>query len=204
LTDDQKLTRLDISRYLLSPNEDEPDFIYRIVTQDETWIHHFDPESKKQNMQWKHPGAPPTKKFKRVPSAGKVMTSIFWDSQEIVMIDYLEQGRTINGTYYADELRRLRQKIARKRRSKLTQGVLLLQYNAQAHISQVAIAAATDCGFEILPHPPYSLDFAPSDFYVFPKLKTSFVVDVLEAMMVSWRRSMSSSRTKIESSDLKG
>jgi hypothetical protein len=29
------------------------------------------------------------------------------------MIDYLEQGRTINGTYYADKFRRLRQEIAR-------------------------------------------------------------------------------------------
>lgn len=172
LTDDQKRARLDISRYLLSRYDDEPDFIDRIVTQDETWVHHFDPESKKQSMQWKHPGSPPPKKFKRVPSAGKVMASIFWDSQGIIMIDYLAQGRTINGAYYADELRRLRQEIVRKRRGKLTQGVLLLHDNAPAHTSQVAMSAATDCGFEILPHPPYSPDLAPSDFYLFPKLKT--------------------------------
>jgi hypothetical protein len=36
LTDDQKRTRLAISRHTLSRYEDEPDFIYRIVTQDET------------------------------------------------------------------------------------------------------------------------------------------------------------------------
>jgi hypothetical protein len=51
LTDDQKRIRLDISRYLLSRYEDEHDFIYRIVSQDETWVHHFDPESKNQSMQ---------------------------------------------------------------------------------------------------------------------------------------------------------
>jgi hypothetical protein len=34
----------------------------------------------------------PPKKFKRVPSAGKMMASIFWNSQGINMIDYLEQG----------------------------------------------------------------------------------------------------------------
>ena len=33
------------------------------------------------------------------------------------------------------------------------------------------MAAATECGFEILLHPPYSPDMAPSDFYLFPKLK---------------------------------
>jgi hypothetical protein len=29
------------------------------------------------------------------------------------------------------------------------------------------MAVATDCGFEILSHPPYSLDLVPSDFSLF-------------------------------------
>ena len=78
LTDDQKRTRLDITRYLLSRYQDDiGDFIEQVVTQDETLVHHFDPESKMQSKQWKHPGSPPPKKFKRVHSEGKVMTSIF-------------------------------------------------------------------------------------------------------------------------------
>jgi hypothetical protein len=36
---------------------------------------------KQQSMQWKYPGSSPPKKFKRVPSAGKIIASIFWDSQ---------------------------------------------------------------------------------------------------------------------------
>ena len=52
LTDDQKRTLLKISKYLLSRYEDDPkDFIKQIVTQDETWVHHFDPESKMQSKQ---------------------------------------------------------------------------------------------------------------------------------------------------------
>ena len=39
-------------------------------------------------------------------------------------------------------------------------------------MSQVAMTAATLCGFEILPHPTYSPDMAPSDVYLFPKLKS--------------------------------
>ena len=88
------------------------------------------------------------------------------------MIDYLEQGSTINGAYYAGELRRIRQEIARKRRGKLTRGVLLLHDNDPAHRLQVAMTAATECGFEILPHPPHSPDNAPADFYLFPKLNS--------------------------------
>ena len=42
------------------------------------------------------------------------MASVFWGSQGVIIIDYLEQGRTINGAYYAGKLRWLRQEIARK------------------------------------------------------------------------------------------
>ena len=99
------------------------------------------------------------------------MVSIFWDSQGVIIIDYLEQGRTINSAYYAGELRWLRLEIARKRQGKLTCCVLLLQDNTPA--------AATECGFEILTHrpyspdmAPYSPDMAPSVYYLFPKLKS--------------------------------
>ena len=34
------------------------------------------------------------------------------------------------------------------------------------------MTGATECGFEILPHSLYSPDMAPSDFYLFPKLKS--------------------------------
>ena len=146
--------------------------IPQVVTQDDTWIHQFDPESKMQSKEWKHPGSPPPKKFKRVHSAGKVMASIFLDSPGMIMIDYLEQSCTINGAYYAGEWRRLRTEITRKRLGKLTRDVLLLQDNAPAHTSQDAMTAATEYGFEILHHPPYSPAMAPTDFYLFPKLKS--------------------------------
>ena len=75
----------------------------------------------------------------------------------MIMIDYLELGRTINGAYYAGELRRLRQEITRKKRGKLTRSVLLLQDNIPAHTSQVDITTATEGGFEILPQRSYCL-----------------------------------------------
>ena len=58
-SDGQKRTRLDITRFLLSRYEDDPgDFIEGVVTQAETWVHHFDPVSKMQSKQWKHPESP--------------------------------------------------------------------------------------------------------------------------------------------------
>ena len=35
------------------------------------------------------------------------------------------------------------------------------------------MAAATECGFEVLPHPPCSPNLATSDSHLFPKLKTN-------------------------------
>ena len=88
------------------------------------------------------------------------------------MIDYLEQGCQINSSYYADKLRWLRQETATKRQRKLTSGVLLFQDNAPARTSQVAMTAANECGYKILPHSPFSPNMAPSDYYMFPKLKS--------------------------------
>jgi hypothetical protein len=67
-------------------------------------------------MEWKHPGSAAPKKINRVPSAVKMMASFLWDSQWKIMIDYLEQGRIINGKYNADKMRRLRQVKAFKKR----------------------------------------------------------------------------------------
>ena len=173
LRDDQKRKRRMISQQLLDQmHADKENFFSRIVTQDETWVHHFEPESKEQSKAWKHLGSPPPRKFKAMTSPKKIMASVFWDQDGIIMIDYLPKGETITGLYYAQELRKLRDALKKKRRGKLSRGVLLLQDNAPAHTSRVAVAAAAECGYEILPHPPYSPDLAPSDYHLFPKLKS--------------------------------
>ena len=46
-------------------------FIERYVTMDETWVHHYDHETKIQSMQWKHKVSSTRKKFKVLPLGGK-------------------------------------------------------------------------------------------------------------------------------------
>jgi len=85
--------RVDASISLLHLfNENPNGFISRFLTVDETWIHDFDPESKVQLMPWKHASCPPTRKFRVVASACKVMVTVFWDAVGIVLIDYLEHA----------------------------------------------------------------------------------------------------------------
>jgi len=59
---------------------------------DETWLYHYDPETKQQSMEWRHSDSPRPKKFRVQKSAGKVLTSIFWDQDGILLIDYLTEG----------------------------------------------------------------------------------------------------------------
>ena len=54
------------------------DFLLRLVTADETLVHYYEPENKVQSRQWEGPGPSRPKKFKTLPSAGKVMAMVFW------------------------------------------------------------------------------------------------------------------------------
>lgn len=172
LTPEQKLTRLRMSaENLLRFKSNPDDFMNRFVTQDECWVHHFTPETKQQSMQWKHPRSPPPKKAMCAPSAGKIMASVFWDSKGVILIDYLPRGKTITGEYYANLLKELRGAIVEKRPRKMSKGVLLQHDNAPAHKSAIAQHAIRDCGYELIQHPPYSPDLAPSDFHLFPNMK---------------------------------
>ena len=160
LTPDQMRTRLLMSRENLERFEADPaNFMERFLTQDECWVHHFEPETKKQSMQWKHLQSPPSKNAKVVLSARKVMASVFWDAKGVVFVDYLPKGKTINGEYYANLLRQLRQAIKAKRPGKLTKGSCDIRTMPQAHKLVIAMATVRDCGFQLVQHPPYSPDF---------------------------------------------
>ena len=174
LTNVQRLIRHDLSRELLRRYEADPDeFELRIVTCDETWLHHYEPHSKRQSMEWVGQFDPRPKKARSQSSAGKVLLTVFWDARGVILTDYLQQGHTVTGPYYANLLGQLRVAIRKKRHGLLKRGVLLLQDNASSHTSEVATRAARNHTFELLSHPPYSPDLSPCDYYLFPKLKSA-------------------------------
>ena len=170
LSDEQMATRASVCSALLKRFRWK-DFLLRLVTVDETWVHYYEPENKAQSRQWVGPGSPRPKKFKTQPSAGKVMATVFWDAKGVIMLDILPKRSTITGVYYANFLDQLRTAIREKRRGKLSKCVLLQQDNARVHTCKVAMDAVERNGYELIPHPAYSPDQAPSDFFLFPNLK---------------------------------
>ena len=168
LSDEQMATRASVYSALLKRfRSKEDDFLSRLVT----WVRYYEPENKAQSRQSVGPRSPRPKKLKTQPSIGKVMATVFWDAQGVIMLDFLAKKSTITGAYYANLLDYLRIVIREKRRGKLSKGILLQQDNARVHTCKIAMDAVERNGYELIPHPAYSPELAPSDYFLFPNLK---------------------------------
>ena len=62
LMEQQKELRKEISENMLDLANHDLEFIKIIITGDETWVYGYDPETKFQSSQWKHPKSPRPKK----------------------------------------------------------------------------------------------------------------------------------------------
>ncbi|GFS66023.1 histone-lysine N-methyltransferase SETMAR [Trichonephila clavipes] len=133
--------------------------------------HHYEPETKRDSMQWKHASSPPPKKFRAMKSAGNVLLTVLFDVQGPLLVEYLKHRKSINSDVYCETLRRLRRSIKNKRLGLFTEGVVLLHDNARPHVSRVTQMELDKFKWETLDHPPYSPDMSPCDFHVFGPLK---------------------------------
>ena len=64
LSDKQMANRASVCSALLKRSRSKEDFLLRLVTVDETWVHYYEPETKAQSRQWVEPGSLRPKKFK--------------------------------------------------------------------------------------------------------------------------------------------
>jgi [histone H3]-lysine36 N-dimethyltransferase SETMAR len=161
--------RMEISMKLLDTYSNE--FVAKLVTGDQMWIHYYDPESKRASMKWMPSDSKSPKRLRAKSSSSKIMITIFWDAEGVLLIDYKDHTQSYTDDYHAFILKRLHEKIKNKRRGKLSKGVIILQDNSRPHTSRVSMAVIHECRFELIPHPPYSPDLAPSDYYLFGHLK---------------------------------
>ena len=171
LSDEQMATRVSVCSALLKRFRSKDDFLLHLVTVDETWVHYYEPENKAQSRQWVGSWSLRPKNFQDPTICWQDDGTVFWDAKGVIMLDFLPKRSTITGVYYANLLDQLRTAIHEKRRGKLSKGVLLQQDNARVHTCKVAMDAVERNGYELIPHPAYLPDLAPSDFFLFPNLK---------------------------------
>ena len=145
------------------------DFLLRLVTVDETWVHYYEPENK-ESRQWVRPVSPRPKKFKTQPSAGKVMATVFWDTKGVIMLDILSKRSTITGVYYANLLDQLSSQSVKNAEINSLKAFCCNRTTRESTLA-VAMDAIERNGYELIPHPAYSPDLAPSGFFLFQNLK---------------------------------
>jgi len=145
------------------------------VTGDESWFHHFEPETKWQSMEWHHLHSPSKKKAKTVPSAAK--GTVFWDAKGLILAEFLEPGQTITAARYVQTLHKLHCALRDERPG---QNIIILHDNARPHAARLTSEAIAKMGWEVLPHSSYSPDLEPSDYH--------FLGFVKDNVMRQWRQ----------------
>lgn len=125
-------------------------------------------------MAWHHSRSL-VKKFKTQTSAWctlacKVMCTIFWERKGVILLDFLEPGKTFNSDCYIETLTKLRAQIASMRPEK-GETLCLQHNNARPHTSLKTTEYMTEFSWKVLPHPLHSPNLTPSDFPLFGFMK---------------------------------
>jgi histone-lysine N-methyltransferase SETMAR len=153
----EKMNRMGLFlQHLLRCADEGEDMLNRIVTGDESWVYHYQPESKRASMQWTHPSSPSTRKIKVTPSAGTVRLTVFWDSHGVLLAHFQKRGKNVNSASYCEVVLKLFDTIRRKRPRQHERDILLHHDNFRPHTARVIEDRIQELQWELLEHPPYS------------------------------------------------
>lgn len=157
-------TRVTICSSLLCRNKREP-FLHHLVTGDEKWIS-FDNVVRKKGYCQPGQSLPTTSKVSL--HVRKRMLCIWWDIRGPIYYELLKPNETINSDKYCQMLEKLEVELKKKRPALVNRNHVILQHdNARPHVSVATQKKIAELGWEVLSHPPYSPDIAPSDYHLF-------------------------------------
>ena len=168
LTERQQEKRKTTCEILLQKH-DRKSFLHRIVTGDEKWIYFVNPKRKRS---WVDRGQPSTSSAKPDRFGKKTMLCVWWDQKGIVYYELLKPGETVNAQRYRQQMINLNHALIEKRPEWDTRHErLIFQHdNAPAHTSKVVKDTISALRWDVLSHPPYSPDLAPSDYHLFASM----------------------------------
>ena len=168
LTDKQKQSRVRLASQVIEKYDKcDPRRLEEIVTGDETWIYHFQPDSKAKNKVWVPSEGNRPVIARRCKSSNRMLYAIFFDSKGIVL-----KGSSVAGKFYSESVLTELVDFYQKRRPRTgVRGIKLLHDKAPAHKSATVQEYLKESGLDVLDHPPYSSDLSPCDFWLFPRLK---------------------------------
>ena len=163
LTDENKQKRVECSRQLLQTLEGG---FRNIITGDETWIHFYTTATKEANKVWLEHGENRPQIARTAQNSKKCMFCIFFSVEGIVAQILVPKGTTVTGNLYANKILSEVFSEFKEMSGRCTvHDVMLHHDNAVPHTSKVVTKYLFQEKVIVLPHPPYSPDLAPCDFF---------------------------------------
>jgi len=99
---------------------------------------------------------------------------VFFDLKGIVHHEFVPHGQMVSKLLYQEVLAHLRDAVRRKRPEFWENQTWMLHHdNVPANTSLLIRIYLAKHQTSTVPHPPYSPDLGPADFFLFPKLKTT-------------------------------
>ena len=96
------------------------------------------------------------------------MITIIWGVHGIYLIDVLPEGTSFDSAYFIENiitpLSKMKHQIWHESNKRK---IWLHLDNCKVHNSKISFQKTEAAGFKRTPHPPYSPDIAPSDFFLF-------------------------------------
>jgi len=135
--------------------------VFCIVTGDEKWIHYDNPKKRKS---WGPSGHASTSTAKPNIHGKKLMLYLVESAWcRVLWVAQTERD------HYWDSLPNTIDEFKEKRAHYYSRHdkIILLHDNARPHVATPVKTYLETLKWEVLPHPPYSLDIAPSDFHLF-------------------------------------
>jgi histone-lysine N-methyltransferase SETMAR len=168
LSEEQITQRIELSRELLRILQVKRDRAWHdIITLDESWFY----LSMDHELIWLRHGEKMPERERHTVQSKKFMLTIVWNPRQFHLINVLPKGCKFNSSHYITEilspLSEWRSADPHGRIRKL----IVHANNAPPHVSRQTIDYFERNGMKRAPHPPYSPDLAPSDFYLFGSVK---------------------------------
>ncbi len=174
LNDDQKCQRLHICEQDLERLKNDEHLISKIITGDKSWIAVLELQKKQSSLEWHPKGTVEDRLEKALKQWGerKSMFTIFFDQSRPILSEFKEQNTNVNAESYCGILRHLHERIRRKRPELWRNKDFIIHHdNATPHTATDTVELLEHFNMEVLPHPPYSPNLAPSDYFIFDRIK---------------------------------
>ena len=160
MTSQQAQRRVEIFRQPIG-NPMDGRFFRRILRFDEKWIYYRNPDASKYWLSHRQPAKVIVKKINNP----KVMLCVWWNFEGVIHWDFVSNGSAVDADVYYQQPERVHEILRRRYTALVNRNRVPLQKDNITRTTMTKIQELRE--IELLPHPAYSPDLAPSDYNLF-------------------------------------